>query len=168
MQFADDTTLMLSETQHSLQSALNTLAFFGNLSGLKINKEKTKVIWIGSRKHCKEKLNVTVILEWGNTEFTALGLKFSTNLHDIPFLNYNNALQNIRSEINKWNYRNVTPLGKIALIKTNFISKCVHLLTSLERSDNFLRDSCCIQMEIHEWCAPPVSTYIPVESFDRS
>ena len=139
-QFADDTTLMLNGTQHSLQSALNTLEIFGNLSGLKMNKEKTKVIWIGSRKHCKEKLNVTVNLEWGNTEFTALGLKFSTNLDDIPSLNYNNALQNIRSEINKWKNRNLTPLGKIALIKTNLISKCVHLLTSLERSENFLKD----------------------------
>ena len=108
-QFADDTTLMLNGTQHSLQSALNTLEIFGNLSGLKMNKEKTKVIWIGSKKHCKEKLNVTVNLEWGNTEFTALGLKFSTNLHDIPSLNYNNALQNIRSEINKWKNRNLTP-----------------------------------------------------------
>ena len=140
-QFADDTTLMLNGTQHSPQSARNTLEIFGNLSGLKMNKEKTKVIWIGSGKHWKEKLNVTVNLEWGNIEFTAVGLKFSTNLHDIPSLNYNNALQNIRSEINKWKNRNFTSLGKIALIKTNFISKkCVHLLTSLERSENFLRD----------------------------
>ena len=130
---------MLNGTQHSLQSALNTLENVGNLSGLIMNKEKTEVIWIGSRKHCKEKLNATVNLEWDNTEFTALGLKFSTNLH-IPFLNYNNALQNIRSEINEWKNKNLTSLGKIALIKTNFISKCVHLLTSLERSENFLRD----------------------------
>ena len=55
-QFADDTTLMLNGTQYSLQSALNTLEIFGNLSGLKMNKEKTKVIWIGSKKHCKEKI----------------------------------------------------------------------------------------------------------------
>ena len=45
-QFADDTTLILDGSQHSLQSALNTLEIYGNLSGLKMNKEKTKVIWI--------------------------------------------------------------------------------------------------------------------------
>ena len=33
-QFADDTTLMLNGTQHSLQSALNTLEVFGNMSGV--------------------------------------------------------------------------------------------------------------------------------------
>ena len=34
VQFADDTTLMLDGTLHSLQSALNTLEIFGSFSGL--------------------------------------------------------------------------------------------------------------------------------------
>ena len=41
VQFADDTTLMLDGTLHSLQSALNTLKIFGSLSGLRMNKDKT-------------------------------------------------------------------------------------------------------------------------------
>ena len=49
-QFADDTTLILDGSQHSLESALNTLEIFGDYSGMKMNMEKTKVIWIG-RKH---------------------------------------------------------------------------------------------------------------------
>ena len=46
-QFADDTTLILDGSQYSLESALNTLEIFGDYSGLKMNMEKTKVIWIG-------------------------------------------------------------------------------------------------------------------------
>ena len=53
-QFADDTTLMLDGSQHSLQSALNTLEIYGDISGLKMNKEKTKVIWIGRKKFSKK------------------------------------------------------------------------------------------------------------------
>ena len=68
-QFADDTTLILDGSQHSLQSALNTLEIYGNISGLKMNKEKTKVIWIGRKKFSKDKLNVSVDLEWGCTDF---------------------------------------------------------------------------------------------------
>ena len=41
-QFADDTTLILNGSQYSLQSALNTLEIYGNLSGLKMNKKKLK------------------------------------------------------------------------------------------------------------------------------
>ena len=75
-QFADDTTLILDGSQHSLQSALNTLKIYGNISGLKMNKEKTKVIWIGRKKFSKDKLNVSVDLEWGCTDFTLLGIEF--------------------------------------------------------------------------------------------
>ena len=49
-QFADDTTLILDETLRSLQAALNTFEVFGSFSGLRMNKSKTKLIWIG-RKH---------------------------------------------------------------------------------------------------------------------
>ena len=45
-----------------------------------MNVEKTKVIWIG----CKEKLDRKFKLEWDNTEFFMLGLRFSTNLKDTP------------------------------------------------------------------------------------
>ena len=67
VQFADDTTLMLDGTLHSLQSALNTLEIFGSLSGLRMNKDKTKLIWIGCKKLVKEKLNISENLSWGET-----------------------------------------------------------------------------------------------------
>ena len=65
-QFADDTTLTLDGTQKSLPAALNTLEIFGSYSGLRMNKSKTKLIWIGRKKHSKDNLN----LEWGGTKFT--------------------------------------------------------------------------------------------------
>ena len=75
-QFADDTTLILDGTQHSLQSALNTIEIFGHFSGLKMNKEKTKVIWIGKKRLSKDKLSVTECLDWGKSEFNLLGIDF--------------------------------------------------------------------------------------------
>ena len=34
-QFADDTTFILDGSQHSLQSAVNTIEIYGSMSGLK-------------------------------------------------------------------------------------------------------------------------------------
>ena len=45
MQFADDTKPLLDGTQQSLDASLNTLKVFGSISGLKMNTDKTKVIW---------------------------------------------------------------------------------------------------------------------------
>ena len=53
-QFADDTTLVLDGSQKSLISALETLEYYAQISVLRINNSKTKLIWIGSKKHSKE------------------------------------------------------------------------------------------------------------------
>ena len=111
-QFADDTTLMLDGSQHSLQTALNVLEVFGDFSGLRMNREKTKVIWIGRKRFSKEKLNVKENLNWGNIDFNLLGIEFTTNLNEIPSKNYAKALNNIQKEIKKWRVRHLTPIGK--------------------------------------------------------
>ena len=49
-----------------------TLEVCRSYSGLKMNKEKTKVIWIGRKRYSKDKLKVSVNLDWGNTDFTLL------------------------------------------------------------------------------------------------
>ena len=46
-QFAYDTTLFLDDTRDSLKAALNTLETFGTLSGLVVNKDNTKLVWLG-------------------------------------------------------------------------------------------------------------------------
>ena len=83
-QFVDDTTLILDGSEKSLLSALNTIEIFGTISGLKMNKSKTKLIWIGRKKLSKEKINTNHNLEWGVTEFTFLGIHFSVDLNNMP------------------------------------------------------------------------------------
>ena len=131
-QFADDTTLLLDGSERSLQSALNTLEIFGTFSGLKINKEKTKIVWIGKKRNSKIKLSIAQNRDWDTSEFTLLGIDFSTNLDLIPEINYLKAITKVKSFLKKkWQYRNLTPIGKISLIKSNILSKFVHLFTSI-------------------------------------
>ena len=139
-QFADDTTLMLNGTVGSLQAALNLIEVFGSVSGLKINSEKTKIIWIGCKKHSKEKLNVTLSLNWGETEFTLLGIKFSTDLQKMPKINFDSALQSAQKLIKCWKRRNLTPIGRIAVIKTLILPIFNHLFVSLPTPENVLKE----------------------------
>ena len=139
-QFADDTTLLLDGSVCSLQAALNLLEVFGSYSGLKVNCEKTKIIWFGSKKQSKEKLDVTSKLNWGETEFTLLGIKFSTDLQKMPDLNFKNAIASARKLIRCWKHRNLTPIGRIAVIKTLILPKFNHLFISLPTSENYLNE----------------------------
>ena len=49
-QYADDTTMILDGSQASLERSFALLDSFGQLSGLRFNRGKTEVLWIGSKK----------------------------------------------------------------------------------------------------------------------
>ena len=122
----------------SLQSAFNTLEIFGTLSGLKINEEKTKIVWICKKRNSKIKLSIPQNLDWDTSEFTLLGIVFSTNLDLIPEINYLKAITKIKSFLKQWQYRNLTPIGKISLIKSTILSKFVPLFTSIPTKKLYL------------------------------
>ena len=55
-QFADDTTIITNNTD-SLRAHLQTIDSFGNILGLKLNKnKKTKATWLGSMKNRNSKI----------------------------------------------------------------------------------------------------------------
>ena len=90
-QFADDTTIILNGTSVSLLAALNTLEVYGSYSGLKINIDKTKLVWIGKKRFSQEKIDCGKDLDWGTTEFDLLGITFSVDLCKIPSIYYSKA-----------------------------------------------------------------------------
>ena len=53
-QFVDDTTFIARDTD-SLTCFLHNIELFGNISGLKLNHKRTKVMWIGSLKGSRAK-----------------------------------------------------------------------------------------------------------------
>ena len=103
-----------------------------------MNKEKTKIIWIGRKNFSKDKLEVSVKLDWGDMEFTLLGLNFSVDLSKMLQLNYSKTITKMLKETKNWKTRKLTPIGKISLIKTNILSKIIHILTSLPAPEKVL------------------------------
>ena len=75
-QFADDTTLILDGSQKSLERSLYILERFGEISGLKVNCEKTEILWIGSLKRSNQILCPDKNLTWANGKVKALGVWF--------------------------------------------------------------------------------------------
>ena len=96
-----------------------------------MNTTKTKVIWIGDKRHSTDKLPVSYRLEWGTTTFNLLGIPFSVNLDDIPVLNIPPLLDKTKKKINTWKRRSHTPLGKITIIKTFILSNFNYLFFAI-------------------------------------
>ena len=58
--------------------------------------------YISSEKNLKEKLKVSLKLNWGETRFKLLCLEFSVCFESMPELNYAPAIDKINNIINQW------------------------------------------------------------------
>ena len=75
-------------------------------------------------------------LNWGINRFKLLGITFDTDLDNMLTLNFCDRLSNIKTKINYWNRRNLTPLGKITVIKSLLLSNLDHLFNSHPKPDD--------------------------------
>ncbi len=86
-QYADDTFLVLDGTELSIHTTINTLKHFEEISGLKINVEKTVVIKLGSENIVPGQKCLSLNIPYSTT-FKLLGINFSTDLSEVTILNY--------------------------------------------------------------------------------
>ena len=140
-QYADDTTLILDGSEESLKTCLSILKFYADTSGLHINMEKNRVIWIGSRKGSQEQLCTETKLNWDQNIFTVISIIFSINLQEMIDINYSKAYREIKNILIQWSKRKLTPFGKITIIKSLAMAKMNHYIMSLPNpSYHFLKD----------------------------
>ena len=138
-QFADDTAICLDGTEDSFNETIRLLSNFADFSGLKINFDKTIVTWIGSMKNSNIRFLRDKNFCWDPGIFTYLGIKFSLNINSMPDINYSDKLKEIKNLLLVWKKRQLTPFGKITVLKTLAISKITHLFLTLpDPSDKFM------------------------------
>ena len=144
-QFADDTAIYLDGSKESFEACIENLSQFAQISGLTINYDKTVVIWLGNRKKCNVRYmrNRNFIWDPGGQDesiFKYLGIKFSTSIENIIKINYENKLEEIEKLLRIWQKRQLTPYGKVTVIKTLALSKLTYLFINLpDPEPNFLQ-----------------------------
>ena len=135
-QYADDTTLILDGSEKSLQNAMSTLNKFRDMSGLKINNDKTVAVWIGSFKNRNTKICNNLKINWNfNGTFDFLGVIFDTDLDEMISHNYNKSLQAMTKMISNWKKRNLTVLGRVVVIKSLVLPKLSYVAQMLPNPD---------------------------------
>jgi len=83
-QYADDTTMILNGSGLSFSGTLYLLDIFADISGLKVNYEKTEALWMGSLKNSNTIIPSNKPITWAERKVYALGVWFSTSdLKDI-------------------------------------------------------------------------------------
>ena len=122
--YADDLTAYLDGSKSSLERMVKVLEDFFQLSGLKINLNKCKAVWIGSKRKDKKICDNLNIL-WAD-EFKLLGIEFDSDLAKMD-TNFRKKLDEIKRLYDCWFYRHLTPIGRITVIKSLALSKLTHV-----------------------------------------
>ena len=98
-------------------------------SGLAINKSKTCMINAGIELDQPSICPELSELQWPKS-FRLLGIEFQKSF-DQSDHNYQLPLKSINGEINSWEYRLPSPLGRAGILKSNLLSKITHMPISL-------------------------------------
>ena len=132
-QYADDNTLFLKDA-HFVENAMDILQEFKIISGLALNKTKTKATWLGCDRECQDTPGGIL---WQTDGIKILGVIFRNKGTAADNLeNWENIIQAMEKSLNSWNRRNISILGRLTLVKSLRLSKIVHLLLVLIPPEN--------------------------------
>jgi len=88
-----------------------------------VNVEKTKAVWLGSKRFSKDILLPEKNLAWiFNEPFNILGVTFSVENQQIVEHNYKVKLDEVRKLLDPWSWRLLSIIGKIQVIKSLAVS----------------------------------------------
>ena len=131
--YADDCSIFLEYHEDSLKNTIHMLNDFYKTSGLQIQVSKTQCVCFGNVP-INNILCPELGLRW-NQDFKLLGVNFNGTLNDMDS-NFDLKINEIKSVINKWQYRFISPIGRACLAKTLLLSKLAHLAFVLPMISN--------------------------------
>ena len=95
-QFADDMDLFMKCNTHSFRNAIETINSFCNITGMKINLDKTTIYRIGSIRKAKAKFYSQYQVQWSDKPLNVLGMEVSRNMQELTKLNYESIIQSAK------------------------------------------------------------------------
>ena len=136
LQYAEDTSGTASDL-NSAKQFLKTVETFGFYSGLKLNKEKTEGMWIGS---CKDSRATPLGIAWANSGMKILGV-YVTYQSEISYQkNFADKLTKARAILNMWKERGLTLLGRTQIVKSFVISQFLYAASVLDFNYKAIRE----------------------------
>lgn len=128
--FADDILVYLGQPNESLEVLMETLTLFGDLSGYKLNVQKTQILTFNCQisSYLKGKCKFT----WGEKCLKYLGVQIPKDITRLFDVNYKPLYSTIKSDLARWNLLPYLGLyGRVESIKMNILPQFLYLFHTL-------------------------------------
>ena len=133
--FADDITLSIENTKDSLVGVTKVIEDFGQISGLRINKDKTQAMIFGHESAESKPVENNMGFQWVK-EIKILGVTITCDLQQMEVQNFDAKFEAIEKMLKHWIYRTLNLEGRITITKSLALPKLTHLATVLPELDN--------------------------------
>lgn len=130
MAFADDMVMMLEDPGNSLKCLMSKIRDYGEVAGLRINWEKTKMITKNIKSEKVKKLEEATAIEAVN-KVKYLGVTLTNKSSTIMRDNYLTILKEVQESLERWKKLHLSILGRIALIKMKILPKILFLFQTV-------------------------------------
>ena len=110
-------------------NSLRSVNSFGDISGLRLNIEKTKAMWVGKWANRTTK---PLSLKWVKNPTEILGIYFSYDIKGNNQLNFDHKIQKLQSNLDMWRSRDLTLFGRVLIIKALGISNFVYSASNID------------------------------------
>jgi len=142
-QYADDTTVLLSDAQ-SLSKLFDLLSLFERYSGLKLNQTKSEMLWLGSMRHRKDTI---LDLQMSGEPIYVLGVHFTYDVEGSEKKFFFDKLGSLKKTLSMLSQRDLSIVGKINIIKTLALSKLVFICSVMNTPKDFCKEVNKIALE---------------------
>ena len=132
--------MILDGSDNPVRESFSRLDSFAAISGLRINYEKTEALWIGSSRLQTRVIPGFQHTMWPANKVKALGVWFSPIKGESLGRNYEAKKERICRLVDIWQFRRLTPLGKLTVIKSLLASQLVYILSSPPSPHHFLKE----------------------------
>ena len=124
--YADDMTIF-AKNKSSIKRLWEILRIYYDMTGLKVNMDKTNIMFVGNDGSIVESLSFGKVVR----EVKILGVYFSVDLKLREEMNFKEILSKIKRLLGWWKQRDLSLLGKIHLLKTYALSKLSYVSSSI-------------------------------------
>lgn len=131
-QLADDTTLFL-KNETALDEAFILLEKFKTCSGLKLNKSKTEIFYLGNTNH-RPMYNTIKTTK----KFKALGIYFTKDINNMSNINLDERFNKFINVLNIWKRRDLSLKGKITIVKSLALPQLIYVTNVVHVPEQFI------------------------------
>ena len=129
--FADDVAITAMNKLRVGQEIEWCIRHFEQISGLKVNYDKSTVYRMGSACDANAQQYILNKIKWSDKPVNLLGVTITDDSQEIEKLNTGEFLKKIESITSTWSYRGLSLMGKILVINTLIASLMIYKITCI-------------------------------------